>query len=88
MTRDEILERISTIIKRICKREEVNPDDSILDDLDMESIEVFVMLGQVEMEYGAVIPVWYLRKIDTVDDLVQAVETLAGGPLVRESYEA
>ena len=56
--------------------EKVTPDAKIVDDLGADSLDVVELLGQLESEYGIVIPDDEVESLVTVADVVAEVEKL------------
>lgn len=81
MNQKEILEKVLETVKNVVEAGEVTEDSSLMDDLDMESIEVFSLLGRLEREFRVRIPERSLSEVDTIRDLAGVVEKAAGGKL-------
>lgn len=81
MNQQEIVERVLETVRDVVETGEVTADSSLMDDLDMESIEVFSLLGRLEREFHVRIPERSLSQVDTVRDLADVVGKAAGGKL-------
>ena len=56
--------------------EKVTPDAKIVDDLGADSLDVVELLGQLESEYGIMIPDDEVESLVTVADVAAEVEKL------------
>ncbi len=56
--------------------EKVTPDAKIVDDLGADSLTVAELLGQLEMEYGIMIPEEEIDGLSTVADVAAEIEKL------------
>lgn len=52
---------------------QINEETSLYEDIDLASIEVYVLLHDLEKEFGAKIPAEELRKVYTAGDLYNLV---------------
>lgn len=52
---------------------EITPESSLMDDLDLSSLEMLKSLVYLEVEVGIVIPERYLRKMITVKDVAEVI---------------
>ena len=59
--------------KTYTKESGITEDSSFMDDLDMASIDIFILLGDVEKEFHVKISEKYLKQIDTVGDMADLV---------------
>lgn len=71
-----LMKRVLSILAEVGNKREIRKEDSLMDDLELESIEIFVALGQLEQEFGIVIPERALREVDTVEDMALIVQEL------------
>ena len=56
--------------------EKVTPDAKIVDDLGADSLDVVELLGQLESEYGIMIPDEEVESLITVADVAAEIEKL------------
>ncbi|MBE7079773.1 MAG: acyl carrier protein [Clostridiales bacterium] len=56
--------------------EKVTPDAKIVDDLGADSLDVVELLGQLESEYGIMIPDEEVESLITVADVATEIEKL------------
>ncbi len=56
--------------------EKVTPNAKIVDDLGADSLTVAELLGQLEMEYGIMIPEEEIDGLSTVADVAEEIEKL------------
>lgn len=73
MSRKEAVDTIISIVKNVTKESGITEDSSFMDDLDMASIDIFILLGDVEKEFHVKISEKYLKQIDTVGDMADLV---------------
>lgn len=74
MKLSELRQEIHRIIQRSTETECVVSDEKCLGkDLGLSSMEVFVLLSDLEDAFGVAIPVKRLRKVQTVGDLSDVV---------------
>ncbi|MDO5409359.1 MAG: acyl carrier protein [Lachnospiraceae bacterium] len=74
MTLKEVQQEIYDVIQTSTETECVISDDKCLGaDLGLSSMEVFILLGDLENNFGITIPAEYLREIQTVGDLSKLI---------------
>ena len=73
MSRKEAVDTIISIVKNVTKESGITEDSSFMDDLDMASIDIFILLGDVEKEFHNRYTYRYLKQIDTVGDMADLV---------------
>ena len=81
MEREEIIQTIGRLVRGISdigETTEVGEDTSIMDDLDMASVEIFSLLGEIEAAYHITVPTRLLVNISTVGDLADLVIAKTG----------
>lgn len=77
MNREELIEQIIRLIRENADVDEVTEDSSLIDDLDMASIEILTFVGELEDELDLAIPQKVLNEVATVGELADAVLALA-----------
>lgn len=74
MTEQDVKKEIINVIVKSTETElEVEPDMDLFADMGLSSIEVMVMLGDLEDEFGIDIPAGELLHVCTVGDLIDIV---------------
>jgi acyl carrier protein len=73
-----MLEKIQAMLAEALNMpvEKVTPDAKIVDDLGADSLTVAELLGQLEMEYGIMIPEEEIDGLSTVADVAAEIEKL------------
>ncbi len=70
---EQIAKIIPVIIESTETEFEVTPESRLLEDLELSSLEVYVLLSDLEAEFDVVIPVEELMGIETVGELCEVV---------------
>lgn len=75
MNKNELLSSIIAEIANITDQasEEIHTDASIIEDLELSSLEVMTLLGHINDSFGVKFDGDDLRNIDTIDDLVDTL---------------
>lgn len=74
MTVQEVKEAIIQVIITSTETEQtVTLDSELVRDLGLSSMEVLVLLGDLESAFGVVIPVSQVTHVETVEDLCEVV---------------
>ena len=78
---DNILEQLAEILQEVAdvKPEDVTPEKSFVDDLDVDSLSMVEVAMAVEEKFGAKIPDEQLSELKTVGDAVSYIEQHASG---------
>lgn len=72
-----MLEFVIQVIRESTDLEdEITEDMMLVDDLGLSSIDVMILLGDLEKALGKKIPVAAIRNVETVGDLYRAIDTL------------
>ena len=73
---DNILEELAAILNEVAdvKPEDVTPDKSFVDDLDVDSLSMVEVAMAVEEKFGTKIPDEQLSELKTVGDAVAFIE--------------
>ena len=58
--------------------EEVKPEASLMDDLGLESLQIYTMLSDLEILFSIRIPEKVLMRVDTVQDMVNEIQKILG----------
>ncbi len=78
MNREKILEYIISSIESMDTDEAVDPEASLIDDLGLESLQIYELIAELEAVLGIRIPEKILMRVDTVEDLADEVYRLTG----------
>ncbi len=73
---EEMLAKIREIISEICDidGEEIQYESSIMDDLDLASIEVISILSEIQRTYKVNISANEMMEIETVGDFIELLD--------------
>ena len=76
MSQEALSKEIIEFVSEIAGVENVTEESMLMDDLEMASIDIFTLLGEIEMEYHIAIASKHLKEIETVGDLIKVVKAL------------
>lgn len=79
MNTEKIVNEIMQIIKSAGVDEEVTPEASLMEDLGLESLQIFEILEKLEAIFQIKIPGRVLMRVDTVEELAEEIEKIIGG---------
>ena len=70
-------EKITKIIEEIAdiSVDEMAEDSSLVDDLDLSSLEIMSVISEVEKEFKVKIQSSELTSVDTISDLIELIES-------------
>jgi len=73
-----MLEKIQAMLAEALNMpvEKITPEAKIVDDLGADSLTIAILLGQLEMEYGIMIPEEEIDGLATVADVAAEIEKL------------
>ena len=77
MEKEQVVEMIRKIILEVSDLEagvEIGPESSFMDDLEMFSVEIFSMVGELEAQNGIRISERELSSIETVGELADSIQ--------------
>lgn len=71
---DEVLDKVTGLLAETVEdgETEITPDSRLLNDLGLESLEIYSVFGELEQAYGLHLPDSLLRSMVRVEDIVQA----------------
>lgn len=80
MTRDQIIASLTNILvsQYDADREDINPDATLSDDFNMDSLDVVEFIMTVEREFNLIIPDSIGEEIKTFKDVVDYLEKYVG----------
>lgn len=73
---NEILEKVIVILSGISEADEITEDSELLDDLDIDSMNLLVLLSSMEEEFKVHISEDDMRKMYTVGDVAEIILNL------------
>lgn len=69
----EIYETLKRVLEKIGAEEEIVPEASLMDDLGLESLQIYEMLADLEAALKIKIPERVLMRVETVQDMEQEI---------------
>ncbi len=78
MSRDEILDVVRDTFERLYElgRDEVQPESSLFDELNLDSLDAADMRGQLQQLTGLMVPQQRILKLRTVNDVISLIQEL------------
>ena len=76
--REQVLSELKKILEKIGVEEEIVPEASLMDDLGLESLQIYEMLSDLETVLKIRIPERVLMRVETVQDMVEEVLKILG----------
>lgn len=73
---NEILEKVIAILSGISEVDEITEDSELLDDLDIDSMNLLLLLSSMEEEFNIHISENDMRKMYTVRDVAEVILNL------------
>lgn len=75
MTKEEILDKLAEIVNEVAgvETDDVTPEKSFVDDLDIDSLSMVEIAVQVEDQFGTKVPDEELANLKTVGDAVDYI---------------
>ncbi|MBE5768920.1 MAG: acyl carrier protein [Clostridiales bacterium] len=73
MNKAEVLEKVIAVFARTSEAEEVRADSELLEDLELSSIDIFMILVELEDMFGVKISENDVRGMATVEDVCDIV---------------
>lgn len=73
---NEVLEKVIAILSGISEVDEITVDSELLDDLDIDSMNLLLLLSSMEEEFKVHISEDDMRKMYTVGDVVEIILNL------------
>ena len=74
MTRNEIFQFIVKVFKTMTDAENIQESDEIVEDLGISSMDILFLMSYLEEEFHIKITERMIRKVVTVEDLVDVVQ--------------
>jgi acyl carrier protein len=87
MTKDEIFERIATVLEDTfdIERERIKPEARLYDDLDVDSIDAVDLIVKLKPMLTKPLQPEHFKSVRTVQDVVDAFSLLIDAPAVTPS---
>ena len=75
--KEQVMEELKELIREISENEVIREEDNIMEDLGLASIDIFNLLGEIEIKFNIRISERVLKNIETVADCAEVIcETL------------
>lgn len=76
--KEQVMKELKGLIREISDEEVIKEEDNIMEDLGLASIDIFNLLGEIEIKFDIRISERVLKNIETVDDFAEVIcRTLA-----------
>ena len=75
---ETVQEKVIHLIQKIGVEEEAKPEASLMDDLGLESLQIYTMLSDLEILFSIRIPEKVLMRVVTVQDMVNEIQKILG----------
>lgn len=76
MYNEDVLERVIALFSTMTEAEEITADSELIDDLEISSMDVLYLISCLEDEFEIKVPEKEVRKMVTVGDVAEIIETL------------
>ena len=76
MCKDDILKRVIELFSTMTEAEEITPDSALIDDLEISSMDVLLLVSGIEEEFGIQVPEKAIRQMVTIGDVAEIVGSL------------
>lgn len=73
---EQILQKVIEIFAQAAEEENVQPDDNLIEDLELNSVEVLTLLADLEDAFDLDIPESYVQQMGTVQDVADIISQL------------
>lgn len=72
-SKEQVMEELKGLIYEISDEEAIEGTDNIIEDLGLASIDIFNLLGEIEIKFNIRISERVLKDIETVNDFVEVI---------------
>lgn len=72
-SKEQVMEELKELIHEISDEEVIEETDNIIEDLGLASIDIFNLLGEIEIKFDIRISERVLKNIETVNDFVEVI---------------
>ena len=76
MYNEELLKRVIELFSTMTEADEITEESEIMEDLEINSMDVLFLISSLEAEFGVKVPEKAIRKMVTVGDVVEIIESL------------
>lgn len=76
MNSEKILNRIIDIFSTMTEADEITADSALIDDLEISSMDVMLLVSNLEAEFNIKVPESEFRKMVTVSDVFDIITAL------------
>lgn len=76
MYNEDILNRVIALFSTMTEAEKITADSELIDDLEISSMDVLYLISCLEDEFEIKVPEKEVRKMVTVGDVAEIIETL------------
>lgn len=76
MQSKEIQEKVITMFSAMTESEVIELESELIEDLEISSMDVLFLVSSFEEEFGVVIPEKEMRKMVTVEDVIEVIVKL------------
>ena len=73
MEKELVMQKIVPILQKLTDEEEIHPDDELLDDLGISSMDILMLMTILEEEFHTSVSESQLRRIVTVEDMADMI---------------
>ena len=76
MCKDDILTRVIELFSTMTEAEDITEDSALIDDLEISSMDVLLLVSGIEEEFGIQVPEKAIRQMVTIGDVAEIVGSL------------
>ena len=76
MNYDDILKQVIDLLSNISDAEEITAESELIEDLSLSSMDLLLLCSSMEDIFGVKIPEKMIRKMYTVEDMMEIVASL------------
>lgn len=73
MNEQEVLEKVIEIFSAMTEKERISPEDELIEDLELSSIDIFTLLAELEKAFHVLIPERKIREMETIEDVKNVI---------------
>ncbi|MBN2441159.1 MAG: acyl carrier protein [Spirochaetales bacterium] len=74
---DDRISKVNELLESVMKNKKVIiPEQNLVDDLNLNSIQFMELIGKIETEYDVIVPVQKLTSIVRVSDLYKVIQNI------------
>lgn len=76
MNKNDILQKTIALFATMTEAEEITADSELMEDLDVSSMDVMIVVSSLEEEFGVKVPEMLLQNVCTVGDVADILADL------------